>query len=55
MTNLELKEQLILRLSSDPRVFNAIHLDNQNNLQAQKNSIKAYEELVSRLCKLLDW
>ena len=54
MTNLELKEQLIQRLSSDPRVFHAIHIDNQNNLQSQKNSIKAYEEVIARLCAELE-
>jgi hypothetical protein len=52
MTNL--KEKLIKRIESDPRVRNALDMKNKDNIQSQKNCIKAYEEVIARLCEELE-
>lgn len=54
MTNQQLKEALIKRIQSDFRVRSAVDMKNQDNIQVQKNSIKAYEEVISWLCSELD-
>ncbi len=54
MTNIKLKEQLIKKIQSDIRVRSAVDMKNKDNIQVQKNSIKAYEEIISWLCSELD-
>lgn len=52
MTNIKLKEQLIKKIQSDIRVRSAVDMKNKDNIQVQKNSIKAYEEIISWLFPL---
>jgi hypothetical protein len=54
MINLQLKEELIKRIQSDMRVRSAVDMRNQDNIQVQKNAIKAYDEIMSRLCAELE-
>lgn len=54
MTNLQLKEELIKRIQSDMRVRSAVDMRNQDNIQVQKKAVKAYEEIIQRLCAELE-
>jgi hypothetical protein len=47
MTNEQLKEQIVALASSDERIREQLDMKNKDNLQAHKDAIQAYAEIVS--------
>lgn len=54
MINLQLKEELISKIQADPRIWKAVDIRYEEYPQVQKNAIKAYDEIMSRLCAELE-
>jgi len=46
MERKELKEQVIQRLSNDPRIYKSRHIDNQNNSEVMKKANESYKEVI---------
>jgi len=54
MTNLQLKEELISKIQADPRIWKAVDIRYEEYPQVQKKAVKAYEEILQRLCAELE-
>jgi len=54
MTNLQLKEELISKIQADPRIWKAVDIRYEEYPQVQKKAVKAYEEIMQRLCAELE-
>lgn len=50
----DLREEIIHKIMLDDRITQAGHIDNQYNTQIQKQSVKAYQEIVARILKELE-
>jgi hypothetical protein len=50
MANLQLKEELISKIQADPRIWKAVDIRYEEYPQVQKKAVKAYEEILQRLC-----
>lgn len=50
----DLREEIITKIMLDDRITKAQHIDNQYNTQIQKQSVKAYQEIVARILAELE-
>jgi len=54
MTNIKLKEELISKIQADQRIWKAVDIRYEEYPQVQKKAVKAYEEILQRLCAELE-
>jgi len=46
MDRKELKEQVIQKLSNDPRIYKSRNIDNKNNAEIIKKANESYKEVI---------
>jgi len=54
MDRKELKEQVIQKLSNDPRIYKSWHINNRNNAEVMRKANESYKEVVDFILSELE-